>query len=202
MHWGVVAIGVISPAACYLASVTTCSRWTFASARGGLLPRQLARVSDRTGVPAAAVVLWVTIIAALCVIPYFMLHGNAVTIAAYEAGIGTVPLLMVYVLASAITPIYIWRHDRATFRITAHVLPSLAGVAVVGYGVYEFVLPSQPSPANTFWAYILALVVIAAIAAAVAVRLRGPAIARLGHVYAADEHPPAPETATATGAAS
>ena len=151
--------------------------------------------------PAAAVVLWVTIIAALCVIPYFLLHGNAVTIAAYEAGIGTVPLLMVYVLASAITPVYIWRHDRATFKITAHVLPSLAAVAVVGYGVYEFVLPSQPSPANTFWAYILALVVAAGIAAAVAVRLRGPAIARLGHVYAGDEPAPAPVTVTGTGAA-
>jgi amino acid transporter len=201
-HWGVVAIGVISPAACYLAAVTTCSRWTFASARGGLLPRPLARCSPRTGVPAAAVILWVTVIAALCVIPYFLLHGNAVTIAAYEAGIGTVPLLMVYVLASAITPIYIWRHDRASFKITAHVLPGLAGVAVVGYGVYEFVLPSQPPPANTFWAYIAALVVAAAIAAAAAVRLRGSAIARLGHVYTGQEDQPAPVTATPTGAAS
>ena len=202
MHWVVIAIGVISPAACYLAAVTACSRWTFASARGGLLPKPLARVSARTGVPAAAVMLWVTVIAALCVIPYFLLHGNAVTIAAYEAGIGTVPLLMVYILASAITPIYIWRHDRGTFKITAHLLPGLAGVAVVGYGVYEFVLPSQPPPANTFWAYILALVVLAAIAATAAVRLRGPAIARLGQVYTGHETPAAPETATPTGAAS
>ena len=55
--------------------------------------------------PAAAVVLWMTVIGALCVIPYFMLHGNAVTVAAYEAGIGTVPLLMVYVLISVVTPV-------------------------------------------------------------------------------------------------
>jgi hypothetical protein len=52
--------------------------------------------------------------------------------------------------------------------------------------VYEFVLPDQPSPANTFWAYILALVLLAAIAAAVATRLRGPALARLGQVEAGD----------------
>jgi amino acid transporter len=163
----------------------------------------LARVSARTGVPAAAVILWVTVIAALCVIPYFLLHGNAVTIAAYEAGIGTVPLLMVYLLASAITPVYIWRHDRANFKITAHLLPALAGVAVVGYGVYEFVLPGQPPPANTFWAYILAIVVLAAIAATAAVRLRGPAIARLGHVYSGEENTPAPVTAaTPAGAES
>ena len=187
MHWGVVAIGVISPAACYLAAITACSRWTFASARGGLLPGRLARVSSRTAVPAAAVVLWMTVIGALCVIPYFMLHGNAVTVAAYEAGIGTVPLLMVYVLISVVTPVYIWRHDRASFRVTAHVLPALAGAGVVGYGVYEFVLPDQPSPANTFWGYIAALVVLAAIAAAVATRRRGPALDRLGQVEAIGE---------------
>ena len=181
-HWGVIAIGVISPAACFLAAITACSRWTFASARGGLLPQRLARISDRTGVPTAAVMLWLADVAALCVVPYFLLHGNAVTVAAYEAGIGTVPLLLVYVLTSAVTPIYIWRHDRASFSVLAHVLPSLAGVAVVGYGVYEFVLPNQPSPANTFWAYILALFVIAAIAAVFAVRLRGAAVARLGRV--------------------
>jgi amino acid transporter len=193
-HWGVIAIGVVSPAACFLAAITACSRWTFASARGGLLPKRLARISERTGVPAAAVWLWLGIVAALCVVPYFLLHGNAVTVAAYEAGIGTVPLMLVYVLTSAVTPIYIRRHDRATFSVLAHVLPSVTGVAVVGYGVYEFVLPNQPSPANTFWAYILALFVIAAVAAAIAVRLRGDAVARLGRV-AADAETSAPSTA-------
>ena len=39
-HWGIVAIGVISATACYLAALTACSRWTFASARAGLLPRR------------------------------------------------------------------------------------------------------------------------------------------------------------------
>jgi hypothetical protein len=53
-----------------------------------------------------------------------------------------------------------------------------------------------------FWAYILALVVIAAIAAAAAVRLRGPATARLGHVYSGEENAPAPVAATTAGAES
>jgi hypothetical protein len=44
--------------------------------------------------------------------------------------------------------------------------------------------------------------VAAAIAAAAAVRLRGPAITRLGHVYAGQEDQPAPVTSTPTGAAS
>lgn len=90
-YYGVVAIGVISPAACYLAAVTQCSRWTYASARSGLLPRPLARISPAHRVPANAIWLYAIVIAALCVVPYWLLHGNAVAIAAYEAGIGTVP---------------------------------------------------------------------------------------------------------------
>jgi hypothetical protein len=136
--------------------------------------------------------LWIGLIAVLCVVPYFLLHGNAVLVAGYEAGIGTVPLLFIYVLVSALTPIYVWRHDRANFSILSHVVPGFAGVAVVGYGVYEFVLPNQPSPANTFWIYILAIFVLAAAAAAVAVRLRGPAVSRLGQVAQDEPEAPAP----------
>lgn len=198
-HWGVVVIGVISPAACFLAAITACSRWTFASARGGLLPRMLARVSAKSGVPSEAVWLWLAVVAVLCVVPYFLLHGNAVEVAAYEAGIGTVPLLVVYVVTSLLTPVYIWRHDRASFSVLAHVLPGIAGAAVVGYGVYEFVLPNQPSPANTFWIYILALLVVAAVAAVAAVRFRGAQLDRLGHVEPEPAGEPAPPgTGTAT----
>jgi amino acid transporter len=180
-HWGVVVIGVLSPAACYLAALTACSRWTFASARAGLLPSRIARVSHR-GVPAWSAGLWMVVAAVLCVVPYFLLNGNAVEIAAYEAGIGTVPLLFVYVMISAVAPFYVWRHDRESFRFMGHVVPSVLAVGVVGYGVYEFVLPSQQPPANTFWAYILGIFVLAIVTTIGVLRYRRSAIARLGHV--------------------
>ena len=42
----------------------------------------------------------------------------------------------------------------------------LIGTAVLVYGVWEFVQPSQPAPANVYWAWILAIVLIAVIATA------------------------------------
>ncbi len=191
-HWGVVAIGVISPAACYIAAMTACSRWTFASARGGLLPAALAKVSPSTQVPAASVLLWTALVAALCIVPYFLLNGNAVLVAAYEAGIGTVPLLFIYLLVSILTPIYIGRRDRTGFRIPAHVLPAVVAVGVIGYGVYEFVQPNQPEPANRFWVFILAIAVLAALGAITVVRRRGDAIDRLGRTAPAYEEDLAP----------
>jgi amino acid transporter len=52
-------------------------------------------------------------------------------------------------------------------------IPS-AGSFVTFIGVYEFVQPSQPPPANVFWAWILAIVLVAAAATAI-VYLRRPA---------------------------
>lgn len=170
LSWAVVAIGVISPAACYLAGMTSTARWTYASARSGLLPRPLARISPTRQVPSTAVWLWAGLVALLCVVPYLLLNGNAVEIAAYEAGIGTTPLLLVYLLTSIAMPIYVFRRDRAEFRITVHVLPSVVGVGVIGYGIYEFVQPTQPPPADTFWVYLVAILAVAAVAAGVAQR--------------------------------
>ena len=185
--WGVIAIGAISPAACYVAGMTACSRWTYASARGGLLPAPLARLSAGTRVPAAAFWLWTAAVTALVVVPYVLLDGNAVEIAAYEAGIGTVPLLLVYLGISALTPFLVWRRDRASFRVVSHVLPPVVAVLVLGYGIVEFVLPDQPAPADTFWVYVAAIIVLAALATAVAVRRGGSRLDTLGHLPE-DEH--------------
>jgi hypothetical protein len=121
-------------------------------------------------------------VTACVVVPYFLLHGNAVEIAAYEAGIGTVPLLLVYLGVSVLTPFLVWRRDRASFRVVSHVLPPLGATLVLGYGIVEFVLPAQPPPANTFWVWILAIIVLAAAASAVAVRRGGSRLDALGHL--------------------
>jgi amino acid transporter len=178
--WAVLLIGFISPAACYLAAMTACSRWTYASARAGLLPAALATVSRRSQVPAPAVWLWTVIVTALVVVPYFLLDGNAVTIAAYEAGIGTVPLLLIYLFGSALAPCYVYRRDRASFSPVKHVAPAVAAIAVVGYGTYQFVQPDQPPPANSFWIFVLAMLVVAAVASVAVVRTRGPLLDLLG----------------------
>ena len=79
-----------------------------------------------------------------------------------EAGVGTVPILVVYLIANIALPLWVLATNRAAFRPVKHVLIPLAGSAVLVYGVWEFVQPSQPPPANVFWAWILAIVGISA----------------------------------------
>jgi len=89
-------------------------------------------------------------------------------------GIGTVPILVVYLIANIALPVWVLTTNRPGFRPVKHVLIPLIGSAVLVYGVYEFVQPSQPPPANVFWAWILAIVVVAVAATAI-VYVRRPA---------------------------
>jgi len=109
----------------------------------------------------------------LAVIPYATMHGNAISIFSDEAGIGTVPILVVYLVANIALPVYILTTRRSEFRFVKHALVPLLGSAVLVYGGYEFVQPSQPPPANWYWAWILAIVAIA-VGATVGVYLRKP----------------------------
>jgi amino acid transporter len=101
-----------------------------------------------------------------------------VSIFSDEASIGTVPILIVYLMANIALPLHVLATDRAAFSVVRHVLIPLAGTAVLAYGVYQFVQPSQPPPANVFWVWILAIVVVS-VAATVVVYLRRPDAAKL-----------------------
>jgi hypothetical protein len=49
------------------------------------------------------------------------------------------------------------RARRDLFNPTTHLIVPALGVVVLAYGIYAFVQPHQPAPGNTFWLYILAL---------------------------------------------
>jgi len=168
--WFIGIVGFTSSFGCFIAAANSQTRITFNGARAGLLPRSMAAVS-RTKVPWASVAIYAGLTVLLVVIPFFALHGNAVSIFSDEAGIGTVPILIVYLLANIALPLHVLATDRAAFRPVRHVVVPLIGTAVLVYGVWEFVQPSQPPPANVYWAWILAIVVIAAVAT-VAVYIR------------------------------
>jgi amino acid transporter len=105
-------------------------RITFNGARAGLLPPRMAAVT-RTKVPVASVLIYTGLMVLVAVIPYATMHGNAISIFSDEAGIGTVPILVVYLLANIALSVYILRTHRSEFRFVKHVLVPLLGSAVL-----------------------------------------------------------------------
>jgi amino acid transporter len=175
--WFIGLVGFTSSFGCFIAATNSQTRITFNGARAGLLPPRMAAVT-RTKVPWASITIYTGLLVLLVVIPYFAMHGNAVSIYSDEAGIGTVPILIVYLLANIALPLYILATDRAAFRPVKHGVIPLIGTAVLVYGVYEFVQPSQPPPANVFWAWILGIVAVSAIGTAIAYVQRPDALRR------------------------
>jgi len=165
-------IGVTSSFGCYLAAGLPGSRYIFHGARAGLLPRPFARVSGRTGVPAMAIATYITLIVVVTIVLDAII-GNPVKIATYEAGISTVPLLIIYGVTCVLLPFFVWRTDRSSFSALRHGLFPLIGLAVVGYGVWESINPGQLAPANKYWIYVLAYLVAAALGACYALRPGG-----------------------------
>ena len=104
----------------------------------------------------------------------FEYHGaEHKTIATYEAGISTVPLLLIYGATCGLLPFFVWRTDRGSFNVLRHVVFPALGVAIVVYGIWESINPSQAAPADHYWIYVLAYLVVAGIGAAFAMRRGG-----------------------------
>jgi len=182
--WAIALIGFTSALACFLAAANSQTRIIFIGAREGLLPAVVSRVGTTTRVPYVAVGVYVALTVLLCVVPFFWANSNPVAIFSDEAGIGTVPILLVYLMATIALPVYMLRARRDLFNPLRHLVVPLIGIAVLAYGIFEFVQPNQPAPGATFWLYILALLVISVVWTLATLARNPSAIARVGSVLA------------------
>lgn len=171
LHFVMFLIGLTSSLGCFVAASLPGTRYFFHGARAGLLPRQVALVSKRTAVPWVAMLAYIISIAFVTVLLDLVMH-NADTIAGDEAGISTVPLLMIYAATCLLLPLFVWKADRAGFSVTRHGLLPLVGAAVAGYGIWESIKPGQGFPADRYWIFVLLYVVLAVAGAVIAMRSR------------------------------
>jgi amino acid transporter len=153
-----------------LVGVAVASRTVFALARDGILPRRLAGIGTRTGTPAAAVTASMALTLIFLVV--FGLAGtSALNAFFYLATIGTLSVLVVYILVSVSAfRLIVGGLVRASrFEL---VLPA-GGVAVAGYVLYRNLVPAPASPFDVF-PYVVAAWLLIGLGIALAV----PGLAR------------------------
>jgi amino acid transporter len=176
-------VGVTSSLGCYIAAANSQTRITFNSAREGLLPAFFARVTKGTRpVPYVAVLLYAGLTLALIVLPGIWLSPTNVF--AYEATIGTVPIVLVYLLANLALPLYFWKNTRSEFNWFKHVIVPIIGVGVLALPIWGFFAPGQPAPYNSFGWILLGLIALSVIWAAYVVATRPQVTATLGTMVA------------------
>ena len=87
---------------------------------------------------------------------------NPVGLYAECSTMGTIVILVVYLLTSLSLPVFMWRRHRPTFSPVRHVVVPALGSAVLAVPFIELCTPGQPSPQGVFPFVALALVAVAA----------------------------------------
>src|SRR6516165_1258104 len=139
---------VLSALGAGLGGVIVAARMMFAFGRDGLASRRLSGVSAATGVPQRALALEMLI--GLALLTAFRLAGtSALNVFFYLATIGTLSLLVMYVLTNVAAAWHLGR--RSPWQVVAPV----GGVLIAGFVLYHNVLPVPPPPYE-FFPYLVA----------------------------------------------
>jgi amino acid transporter len=172
----------ISAFGCCLASTVGASRLMYALARDAGGVRGVGRAS-RTGAPAAATLVITGFSVAIYAIYLAGFHASAEDSFAWSGTIGTLILLVAYVLATIGCVILVFVRRKLPVPIWQIVVPLLA-LIVLGYTLYRNVIPYPPSgPGRWFPIVAGGWLVVALIAVVVA-----PGFARrLGAALTASE---------------
>jgi amino acid transporter len=160
--------GILSVLAALVAGSSSQARMLFDGGRSGLLPARLGRLRQPSETPVNALI--VMAVAGLGVIGvWWIVHlitghtgsMNPVGLYAESSTMGTIVILVVYLLTNLSLPVFMWRRHRSMFSPVRHVVVPALGSAVLVVPFIELCEPGQPSPYSTFPFIALGLVAVA-----------------------------------------
>jgi amino acid transporter len=140
--------GMTSIFSCLLGLTNSQARILFSAGREGLLPVFFGKIHPRHKTPHIA--MWVFILSALAITLVFGWKRDPVTIFGDTGSLGTIPILIVYLVTTVALPVYILRFHKSEFNFLRHVVIPFVGVVLTLFPVWGLVQPGQPPPFNLF----------------------------------------------------
>ncbi|MCQ4081410.1 APC family permease [Streptomyces sp. RB6PN25] len=144
-----------------ISAANSQSRLIFNSGREGLLPSAVARVTPNTRTPWASFVVYLVIALALAF--GWGWNIDPVTFFGDSATLGTILIVVTWLVANLALPVYYRRNHRDLFSPLRHLVLPLCGVVAIGYPLYQLVKPGQPAPFNSFPLISAAVIVVAVV---------------------------------------
>jgi amino acid transporter len=137
----IITIGaMISAFGCALACTVGASRLSFAMSRDGVLPTRLSRVSPGRRTPVVATEAVVLTVYVIIAFTWFILRGDPFALFLESGTIGTLILLVVYVLATIGMVRLVFFSGQTTVRRWEIAIPVL-GIIVLGYTLFRNIWP-------------------------------------------------------------
>jgi amino acid transporter len=144
----IITIGaMVSAFGCALACTVGASRLVFAMGRDGVLPRGLSRVQEQRRTPVVSSAVIVLAVYVVIAFTWFILRGTPFGLFVQTGEIGTLILLVVYVLATIGMVRLVFFTGQTQVRKWEIVIPVL-GIIVLGYTLFRNV---WPLPTGVAW---------------------------------------------------
>jgi amino acid transporter len=166
--------GIVSVLAALVAGASSQARMLFDGGREGFLPTWLGRVRPRVETPLNALIAMAVIglgIIGIWAISHAVGVGtgsmNPVGLYAECSTMGTIVILVVYLLTGISLPVFMWRRHRTLFSPFRHVVVPALGSIVLIVPFIELCKPGQPTPYSVFPFIALALAAVAVVTAIV-----------------------------------
>ena len=176
--------GITSIFSCLLGLTNSQARILFSAAREGLLPRVFGRINRTHETPALA--MWTYIGLALVITLACSRSLEPVDIFSDTGTLGTLPIVIIYLVTNVALPVYVLRFHRADFRLVRHALIPLIALVLTLFPLWGLIQPGQPAPVNMFPPIVGAALLISVLYGVVLAR-RDPALASKIGSYVADE---------------
>jgi amino acid transporter len=178
--------GITSVVSALIAATNSQARILFNSGREGLLPAFFGKIHPQHQTPYSAI--WVLLAIAVSLTLGF---GMLVDVApldyfGFAAALGTIPIILTYMLTNLALPVYVLRYRRTDLDILRHLLLPIVGTAVMLFPLWGLVQPGQSWPFNVFPWIALGVLVLSAIYGVIITRSSPDLAHRIG-AHVADQ---------------
>lgn len=183
----------------YLAGVTSIfssligltnaqARILFSSSREGLLPRFFGKIHPQHRTPHAA--MWAYIILALIIVLVFgtFCKIDPVTLFGDTGTLGTIPVIVTYLLTNIALPVYMWRYHREDFNILLHLIIPVVGTICMLFPLWGLVQPGQPYPFGLYPKLVLGFLALSIIYGIILAKKNPNLVHTLGSYVADEDH--------------
>lgn len=140
--------GLTSTFASLIGATNAQTRMIFSAGREGLLPFALGKLSNRA-TPWVALLGYLGFSLVMTLI-WARQGGGPLAMAGVIATLGTIPIVLVYLVLNIAVPVYFLRHHRNIFSPWAHLIVPILGCLFLILPLWGLVQPNQPAPFSYF----------------------------------------------------
>jgi amino acid transporter len=163
------------------------ARILFSSAREGLLPPFFGKIHPQHTTPHRAI--WAFLLLALLIVLGFgtFYHIDPVTLFGEAGSLGTIPVIVTYLLTNLALPVYMLRYHRQDFNALKHLVTPLLGTLFMLLPLWGLIEPGQPWPFSLYPKLALGLLALSLVYGVLLFRLKPDLIHSVGSWVADDE---------------